>query len=97
MGWRWIEGARLTAAKTTPERAWPGEVSAVVLQQAPADLNTAYRNSFAFVTGRGRKPAGPGGSNEDRRQAIRFTANARFKVLTSGKLRLPRIGDVPVR
>ena len=34
---------------------------------------------------------------EDRRQAIRFTANARFKVLTSGKLRLPKIGDVPVR
>jgi putative transposase len=79
------KGARLTAAKATPERAWPGEVSAVVLQQAPADLNTAYRNSFASVTGRGRKPAGPGGSNQDRRQTIRFTANARFKVLTSGK------------
>lgn len=36
-------------------------------------------------------------SREDRRQAIRFTAGARFKVLTSGKLRLPKIGDVPVR
>jgi putative transposase len=31
--------ARLTAAKATPERAWLGEVSAVVLQQALADLN----------------------------------------------------------
>ena len=40
--------ARLTAAKATPERAWLGEVSAVVLQQALADLNTAYR-----VSGRG--------------------------------------------
>src|SRR6266852_3270464 len=40
--------ARLTAAKKTPERAWPGEVSAVVLQQALADLNTAYRNFFAL-------------------------------------------------
>jgi putative transposase len=32
--------ARLTAAKATPERAWLGEVSAVVLQQALADLTT---------------------------------------------------------
>ena len=28
---------------------------------------------------------------------LRFTANARFKVLASGKLRLPKIGEVPVR
>ena len=35
--------ARLTAAKVTSERAWLTEVSAVVLQQALADLNTAYR------------------------------------------------------
>ncbi len=35
--------ARLTAAKATSERAWLTEVSAVVLQQALADLNTAYR------------------------------------------------------
>jgi putative transposase len=69
----------------------------VVLQQALADLNTAYWNSFASVAGRVRRPAGPGGSNQDRRQAIRFTASARFKVLTSGKLRLPKIGDVPMR
>ncbi len=44
--------ARLTAAKATPERAWLGEVSAVVLQQALADLNTAYRYFFASVTGK---------------------------------------------
>ena len=42
--------ARLTAAKGTPERAWLGEVSSVVLQQALADLNAAYRNFFASVT-----------------------------------------------
>jgi len=30
---------RITAAKATPQRAWLGEVSAVVLQQALADLN----------------------------------------------------------
>ena len=36
-------------------------------------------------------------SRKDHRQAARFTANARFKVLPNGKLRLPKIGDVPVR
>jgi putative transposase len=39
--------ARLTAAKATPERAWLSGVSAVVLQQALADLTAAYRNFFA--------------------------------------------------
>ena len=91
---------RVTAAKLTPERAWLGEVSSVVLQQALADLNVAYRNFFASITGKrkGRRVAPPRfRSRKDNRQAIRFTANARFKVLTSGKLRLPKIGDVPVR
>ena len=76
--------ARLTAAKATPERAWLGEVSAVVLQQALADLNAAYRNFFASVTGqrKGPKVAPPRfRSRKDRRQAIRFTPNARFSVL----------------
>src|SRR5215468_6318546 len=36
----------ITQAKATPQRAWLGEVSAVVLQQALADLNVAYRNFF---------------------------------------------------
>ena len=36
-------------------------------------------------------------SRKDHRQAVRFTANARFKVLSGGKLRLPKIGDVSVR
>ena len=92
--------ARLTAAKATPERAWLGEVSAVVLQQALADLNTAYRNFFASLAGRrkGPKVAPPKfRSRKNRRQAIRFTANARFAVTAGGKLRLPKIGDVPVR
>ncbi|NJC86909.1 transposase, partial [Planosporangium mesophilum] len=71
-----------------------------VLQQALADLNTAYRNFFASVTGRrkGRKVAPPRlRSRKDNRQAIRFTANARFRVLVNGRLRLPKIGDLDVR
>jgi putative transposase len=75
-------------------------VSSVVLQQALADLNTAYRNFFASISGRrkGRKVAAPRfRSRKDNRQAIRFTKNSRFKVLSNGLLRLPKIGDVPVR
>ncbi|WP_324193628.1 RNA-guided endonuclease InsQ/TnpB family protein [Nocardia otitidiscaviarum] len=91
---------RLTEAKNTPERAWLSEVSSVVLQQALADLNSAYRNFFASVTGKrkGGKVAPPRfRSRKDNRQAIRFTRNARFVVTAAGKLRLPKIGDVPVR
>jgi putative transposase len=90
----------LTAAKRTPERAWLGEVSAVVLQQALADACAAYRNLFASIAGarKGRKVGAPRyRSRKDRAQSIRFTRAARFRVLPNGRLRLPRIGDVPVR
>src|SRR5436189_5022692 len=76
--------ARLTAAKKTPQRQWLGEVSAVVLQQALADLNAAHRNFFASLKGERRsRRVGPPRfrSRKDRRQAIRFTANARFKLV----------------
>ncbi len=92
--------ARLTAAKATPERAWLRDVSAVVLQQALADLNAAYRNFFASRAGKrkGPKIRPPRfRSRKDTPQAIRFTRNAQFKALPNGKLRLPKIGDVPVR
>jgi putative transposase len=91
--------ARLTKAKATPERAWLGGVSSVVLQQAVADLNAAYRNFFASLKGerKGPKIKPPRFRSRKDRQAIRFTANARFKILPSGKLRLPKVGDVPVR
>jgi putative transposase len=90
----------ITEAKETPERSWLSEVSSVVLQQALADLNTAYRNFFASVTGKrkGKKVAPPRfRSRKDNRQAIRFTKNSRFKVCDNGRLRLPKIGDVEVR
>jgi len=104
MCWLGREGrlpARLTAAKATPERAWLGEVSAVMPRQALAGLDTAYRNSFASVVGRRKGPkAGRARfrSRKDRRQAIRFTASARFKALISGgSCACPRSPDVPVR
>ncbi|MFF5210915.1 RNA-guided endonuclease InsQ/TnpB family protein [Streptosporangium sp. NPDC000396] len=90
----------ITEAKKTPERSWLGEVSAVVLQQALADLNTAYRNFFASLSSKrkGSKAAPPRfRSKRDNRQAIRFTKNARFALTPGGRLRLPKIGDVAVR
>ncbi|MDH6460245.1 putative transposase [Micromonospora sp. A200] len=90
----------ITEAKKTPQRGWLGEVSSVVLQQALADLNRAYRNFFASLSGerKGRKVAPPRfRSRKDNRQAIRFTKNSRFAVLNNGRLRLPKIGDVDVR
>ncbi|MGC1212884.1 MAG: transposase [Micromonospora sp.] len=92
----------ITEAKQTPEREWLREVSAVVLQQALADLNAAYRNFLKSLTGKrkGRRVAPPRfRSRKDNRQAIRFTRNARFVVLPGGRLRLrlPKIGDVQVR
>ncbi|WP_149257657.1 RNA-guided endonuclease TnpB family protein [Actinomadura sp. K4S16] len=90
----------ITEAKKTGERAWLGEVSAVVLQQSLADLNTAYRNFLASLTGRrkGPKVAAPRfRSRKDGRQAVRFTRNARFSITAGGRLRLPKIGDVRVR
>lgn len=92
--------ALLTRSKKTPERAWLSEVSAAVLQQALADLNTAYRNFFASISGvrKGAKVAPPRfRSRKDHRQSIRFTRNTRFKVLGGGTLRLPKIGDVKMR
>jgi putative transposase len=91
---------RLTKAKTAPGREWLGEVSSVVLQQALADLNTAYKNFLDSLSGKRKGPkAGRPRfrSRKDARQSIRFTANARFKVLEDRRLRLPKIGDVEVR
>jgi putative transposase len=82
----------------------------VILQQSLADLTTAYRRFFEYRqalrewqrAGRqGPKPKEVGlprlKSRKDTRQGIRFTSNARFQVLPGGTLRLPKIGDVPVR
>ncbi|MFJ4621073.1 RNA-guided endonuclease InsQ/TnpB family protein [Streptomyces sp. NPDC088812] len=90
----------ITQAKQTAERAWLGEVSAVVLQQSLRDAEAAYRNFFASLKGTRKGPKlGPPRfkSRKDSRQSIRFTANARWKITESGRLDLPRIGAVKVR
>jgi putative transposase len=88
----------ITEAKKTPERVWLGEVSAVVLQQSLRDLETAYSNFFASKSGtrKGPKMGPPKMKKRAARQAIRFTANARWYITKGGKLRLPKIGDIEV-
>jgi IS605 OrfB family transposase len=91
---------RLTESKRAPERAWLNDVSSVVLQQAAADANAAYRNWLSSLSGRRKGPkvgAPRFRSRRDHRQAIRFTRNARFSVTSGGRLRLPKVGDVEVR
>ncbi|MET9722530.1 RNA-guided endonuclease InsQ/TnpB family protein [Streptomyces zaomyceticus] len=88
----------ITEAKKTEERAWLGEVSAVVLQQSLRDCDTAYRNFFDGLTGKRPRMGAPRfKSRKDNRQAVRFTANARWKITTGGDLSLPKIGDVRVK
>ncbi|MFE9936990.1 RNA-guided endonuclease InsQ/TnpB family protein [Streptomyces hirsutus] len=88
----------ITEAKKTEERAWLGEVSAVVLQQSLRDLDTAYRNFFDGLKGKRPRMGAPRfRSRKDNRQAVRFTANARWKITIGGDLSLPKIGDVRVK
>lgn len=91
---------RLTATKSTPQRAWLAEVSSVPLQQALADADQAYRNFFASLTGRRRGPrmGRPRFKRKSNRQSARFTKNARFTVTETshgvGHATLPKIGRV---
>ncbi|MDH2391897.1 RNA-guided endonuclease TnpB family protein [Streptomyces sp. HNM0663] len=88
----------ITEAKKTEERAWLGEVSSVVLQQSLRDLDTAYRNFFDGLKGKRPRMGAPRfKSRKDNRQAVRFTANARWKITTGKDLSLPKIGDVRVK
>jgi putative transposase len=90
----------ITRAKDTPRRSWLGEVSAVVLQQSLRDAEAAYKNFFASLKGgrKGKKTGAPRfKSRKDARQAIRFTANARWKITDRGRLSLPKIGEIKVK
>ncbi|MCZ1006747.1 RNA-guided endonuclease InsQ/TnpB family protein [Streptomyces lydicus] len=89
----------ITDAKKTPERAWLAEVSVDALQSSLRDLDTAYANFFASLTGkrRGRRMGLPVlKSKKDNRQAVRFSRNG-FRLRENGRLNLAKIGDVRVR
>src|SRR5665811_1661045 len=87
----------VTLAKTTPARAWLGEVASVALVQACQDARRAYRNWFDSLSGarKGRKVGHPRfRSRKDNRASIRLTRNG-FGVTTGG-VRVAKVGDVRV-
>ena len=96
-----------TAAKLREDRAWLGEVSAVVLQQSVADLNRAYRHYFrALAKVRAARAQGRKVRLDHRKprfksrrcgQAVRFTSNSCFRLPPDGRLSLPKIGHLKVR
>ena len=89
-----ISSLVITQAKKTEERAWLGEVSAVVLQQSLRDLQTAWSNYFNSKKGqrKGKEVGRPKFKKKQSRQAIRFTTNA-FSVY-SKSVKLAKIGHV---
>ncbi len=87
----------ITEAKRTEQRAWLGDVSAVVLQQSLRDLDAAYQNFFDGLKGKRPRMGAPRfKSRKDNRQAVRFTANACWKITAGGDLSLPKVGAVRV-
>lgn len=89
----------ITEAKRTVERAWLAEVSVDALQSAIRDLDAAYANFFASVSGKraGRRVGLPRfKSKRDNRQSVRFSKNG-FRLRANGRLNLAKIGDVRVR
>lgn len=90
----------ITQAKRTPERAWLSNAPVGVMQQALRDLDQAYRNFFDSLSGKrkGPKVGEPRfRSRRDNRQTARYTRSDRWAITDSGKLRLPKIGDLKVR
>lgn len=90
----------ITQAKKTPERAWLSNAPVGVMQQALRDLDQAYRNFFDSLKGKrkGPKVSEPRfKSKRDNRQTARYTRSDYFRIMDSGKLRLPKVGQVKVK
>ncbi|MET7687983.1 transposase [Streptomyces sp. NPDC005483] len=89
----------ITEAKRTPERAWLSDAPVGVMQQALRDLDTAYRNFFDSLSGKRKGPkigAPRFRSRKDSRQTARYTKSDRWAITPAGKLRLPKVGELPV-
>jgi putative transposase len=86
----------ITEAKKTDSRRWLGDVSAVVLQQSIRDLDVAFRNFFASVTGKrkGPKVKPPRFKKRNAAQSARFVGTA---FSAGSKLFLAKIGSIKVQ
>ncbi|WP_112134938.1 RNA-guided endonuclease InsQ/TnpB family protein [Glycomyces dulcitolivorans] len=93
-----LSKALITEAKRHPDRAWLAEVSFTVLQQSLRDVDRAYNNFFASLSGKrqGARVGPPRFKRRSGTQSIRFTRGAAFRILDNGRLRLPKIGALKV-
>jgi putative transposase len=86
----------ITQAKQTPERSWLSGPSNVVLQQSVRDLDSAYSNWWASLSGKRRGPRVRAPRFKKRRcaQSIRFMSH----VFRTGErsLTLSKVGPVPI-
>ena len=83
----------ITQAKGTPERAWLGDVSVIVLQQSIRDLEKALKNWWRTLEkgGRFKEPRFKCRSN---RQSVRLTRRG-FR-LYGEALNVAKVGSIPV-
>ncbi|HBL09927.1 MAG TPA: transposase, partial [Cyanobacteria bacterium UBA11162] len=84
----------ITQAKKTEARAWLSEVSNIPLQQAIADLETAFKNFFKSCKGKrkGRKVGFPKFKRKTNSQSARLTRGG-FSIKGNG-VYLAKIGIV---
>lgn len=86
----------ITEAKKTKERSWFKQVSSVLLNQSLIDLNQAYCNWWASLSGKrkGRKFNAPKFKKRKNKQSIRLTREA-FRIYYA-HLRITKIGKIPI-
>ena len=87
----------VTLAKTTPERAWLGEVSSVALVQACQDARRAYRNWFDSLSGKrkGRKVGHPRFRSRKDQPAVDPARPQRVRP-HGGRCLVAKVGDMSV-
>lgn len=98
--------AATSALKRQPGYEWMAEVSAVAVQQAVRDAQTAYKNYFESRNGsrKGARVGKPTYKKRAARQSIRFTKTGQkhFQVLPTpgsrwGKVDIPKLGVIRFR
>lgn len=92
-----LQAMVIKAAKSTQQRAWLSEVSAVPLQQSVRDLGVAFKNFFESRSGKrkGKKAGFPRFKKRSNRQSARYNKNA--FALKGNKLYLAKIGLLKVK
>jgi len=86
----------ITQAKQTPERSWLSGPSNVVLQQSVRDLDQAFRNWWASLSGKRKGPKVRPPRFKRRRGAQSIRLMSHVFHTGEGSLTLSKIGPVPI-